>query len=124
MLSFFKFKYLIVLMIALATVVGIGNAAGLTLNSATGQNVVSGSSNVFVADAGTVAYTIDANGDVTATITGLTDTFTSASGSLTGSDATWVACTPSAGQIVCVFDNDTGELNTGTNLFIVASSDS
>lgn len=121
MSKLFSFKYLAIMLIVVATVVGVGNAAALTLNSATGQNVVEGQSNAFVADSGTVAYTIDSNGDVTATVTGLTDTFSAASGSLTGGAGTFVACTPSAGQIVCVFPN--ASLNAGTELHIVATSD-
>ena len=109
MSKIFSFKYLTILVLIVAAIAGIGNAAALTLNSATGQNVV--------------AYTIDANGDVTATATGLTDTFSSARGSLTGAAASFVVCsTAVANTISCVFPNAT--LNAGTELSIVATANS
>ena len=121
MSKIFSFKYLTILVLIVAAIAGVGNAAALTLNAA-GQNVVEGSSNAYVADAGTVAYTIDADGAVTATATGLTDTFTSARGSLTGAAGTFVACTTGASSITCVFPNTT--LNAGTRLSIVATTNS
>ncbi len=117
MSKFFNVKYLAVMILIVAAVIAVGNAAAFTFSSNT-QNVVEGSSNAYVADQGAVAYTINADGGVVATMA-VTDTYTLASGSLTGAAGSYTACTPTAGQIVCTFAN--GILNAGTRLYIVAT---
>jgi hypothetical protein len=119
MSKFFNVKYLAVMILIVAAVIGVGNAAAFTFSN-TDLNVVEGYSDAFTADEGAVTYSIDTDGDVTATLV-VADTYDLASGSLTGAAGSYITCTPTAAQIVCVFPN--ASLNAGTHLYIVATKD-
>jgi hypothetical protein len=119
MSRFFSFKYLAVMVLVVASIVGIGNAAAFTFTSSN-QNVVEGQSNAFVAENGAVTYAINSDGDVQATIV-TTDTYTLASASLTGAAGSYQPCTTAANQIVCDFPN--ADLAAGDKLYIVATAD-
>jgi hypothetical protein len=118
MSKIFRFKYLALIVLVVAAIAGIGNAAALTFTNVD-QNVVEGSSDAFTADASSVAYTIGSSGEVTATITTV-DTFDTARASLTGG-SDYQACTTAATNITCVFPK--ANLSAGTNLYIVATKD-
>jgi hypothetical protein len=115
--QFFKFRYLVVLILLVVLVAAIGNAAALTVNGAN-QNVVAGVSNNYAADTATIDYSIDASGNVVAAVTFTTDSFTEVSASFGGS---YVACTGAAQNWSCTLPH--ADVAGSTQLSLVATAD-
>lgn len=65
---FFKVRYLVALILLVVLVAAVGNAAALNIDGGTYHNVVQGDLAYSGDVSATVTYTIEDNGDVTATL--------------------------------------------------------
>jgi hypothetical protein len=115
--QFFKFRYLVMLILLVVLVAAIGNAATLSVASG-GQNVVAGVSNNYANDTATITYSIDASGNVVADVVFTTDSFTDVSASFGGS---YVSCTGAAQNWSCTLPH--ADIAGATNISLVATAD-
>ncbi len=123
-LNIFKPRYLIALILLVILLVGVGNAAALTVNSAT-QNVVEGDGNNYAADTATITYTINGSGDVIARATFTTDAYSAVSASFDGG-TTYTPCIISGASPSATWDCTLSNANiaAAASIHLVATTDS